>query len=60
MDLWSFVLVSVDRALACAASGALAMVQQVGGAVGGAVIAILFFGLIWRNAPAAAGGNAVG
>ena len=49
------VLVNVDRARAGAASGALATMQQVGGAVGVAVIGIIFFGLIGHNAPAAAG-----
>jgi MFS family permease len=49
------VLINVDRARAGIASGALATLQQVGGAVGVAVIGIIFFGLLGNNAPSAAG-----
>lgn len=48
------VLVNVDPARAGTASGTLATVQQVGGALGVAALGIIFFGLIGHNAPTAA------
>lgn len=45
------VLAGVDRARAGAASGALATSQQIGGAVGVALIGILFFGVASDRAP---------
>ena len=48
------VLVNVDRTRAGAASGTLATLQQVGGALGVAVLGIIFFGLIGHHAPTAA------
>lgn len=48
------VLVNVDRSRAGIASGALATMQQVGGAIGVAILGIVFFGLIGHNASAAA------
>ena len=48
------VLVNVSRERAGIASGALATMQQVGGAVGVAVIGIIFFGLVGHNASQAA------
>lgn len=48
------VLVNVDPARAGTASGTLATVQQVGGALGVAALGIVFFGLIGHNAPGAA------
>ena len=53
--LIDIVLVNVDRARAGAASGALATMQQVGGALGVAILGIIFFTLIGHNAPNAAG-----
>jgi MFS family permease len=49
------VLVNVNRERAGIASGVLATMQQVGGAVGVAVLGIIFFGLIGHNASQAAG-----
>lgn len=48
------VLVNVDPLRAGTASGTLATVQQVGGAVGVAVIGIIFFGLVGHHASDAA------
>lgn len=48
------VLVNVDPARAGSASGTLATVQQVGGAVGVAALGIIFFGLVGHHAPGAA------
>lgn len=54
------VLVDVEPARAGAASGTLATLQQVGGAVGVAVLGIVFFGLVGRQAPAAGADAAAG
>jgi len=48
------VLVNVDPVRAGTASGTLATVQQVGGALGVAALGIVFFGLIGYHAPSAA------
>ena len=48
------VLANVAPERAGTASGTLATVQQVGGALGVAVIGIIFFGLVGHNAPSAA------
>jgi len=48
------VLANVQRERAGAASGALATSQQVGGAIGVALIGVLFFTLVGRNAAPAA------
>ncbi len=52
------ILANVRRERAGAASGALPSMQQVGSALGVALIGIIFFGLLGGNAPAAATGAA--
>lgn len=52
MPIFSVVLADVDVKNAGAASGVLNAIQQVGGAVGIAVIGVIFFGLISRGATA--------
>jgi EmrB/QacA subfamily drug resistance transporter len=52
MPIFSVVLADVDVKSAGSASGVLNAIQQVGGAVGIAVIGVIFFGLLSRGAAA--------